>query len=109
MGMPMAFHPNVAGDLDATIQYRLTGEGGGTYHVRIEDGECTAHRGPAANADLSIDAPVEVWKAISKGELDGLQAFADGKYQWSGDMNIIVRLDDLFEKTGAEQLKQPAD
>jgi putative sterol carrier protein len=109
MGMPTAFHPNVAGDLDATIQYRLTGEGGGSYHVRIKDGECTAHRGPAANADLSIDAPVEVWKAISKGELDGLQAFADGKYQWSGDMNIIVRLDDLFEKTGAQPLKQPGD
>jgi hypothetical protein len=54
MGMPTAFNSKAAADLDATIQYVLTGEGGGTYHLRIKDGECTAYRGPAANADLTI-------------------------------------------------------
>jgi len=106
MGMPTAFNPKAAGNLDATIQYALSGEDGGMYHVRIKDGKCTAHHGPAVNADLSINSPVEVWKAISKGEMNGPQAYMDGKYQWSGDMNIIMILDDLFEKMGAQ--KSPA-
>jgi len=104
MGMPTAFNPEVAGDLDATFQYTLTGEGGGTYHMRIKDGKCTAHRGPVVNADFSINSPVEVWKAVSKGEIPGPQAYIDGKYQWSGDMNIIMILDDLFDKFTLDDL-----
>jgi len=104
MGMPTAFNPKVAGDLDVTIQYTLTGEGGGIYHMRIKDGKCTAHRGPAVNADLTINSPAEVWKAVSKGEIPGPQAYMDGKYQWSGDMNIIMILDDLFDKFTLDDL-----
>ena len=102
MGLPTAFNSQAAGNLDATIQYTLTGEGGGMYHVRIKDGKCTAHRGPSVDAELSINSPAKVWKAISKGEIPGLQSYMDGKYQWSGDLNIIMILDNLFEKTGAQ-------
>jgi len=104
MGMPTAFNPQVAGDLDATIQYTITGEGGGIYHMRIKDGKCTAYRGPAVNADLTINSPADVWIAISKGEIPGPQAYMDGKYQWSGDMNIIMILNDLFKKAEAQKL-----
>jgi putative sterol carrier protein len=103
MGMPTAFNPEAAGDLDATIQYALTGEGGGMYHLRIKDGECTAHRGPAVNADLTINSPAEVWIAISRGELNGPQAYMEGKYQWSGDMSIMIIMDKLFNKTGPQE------
>jgi len=103
MGMPTAFDPQAAGDLDATIQYTLTGEGGGTYHLRIKDGECTAHRGPAVSADLTIHSPAKVWMAIARGEIDGPQAYMDGKYQWSGDMSIIVIMDRLFKSTGPQE------
>jgi putative sterol carrier protein/Pyruvate/2-oxoacid:ferredoxin oxidoreductase delta subunit len=103
MGMPTAFNPKAAGDLDAIIQYTLASEGGGTYHLRIKDGECTAHRGPAVNADLTINSPAEVWIAISRGELNGPQAYMDGRYQWSGDMSIMMIMDRLFNKTGPQE------
>jgi len=104
MGLPTAFNPKVAGDLDATIQYTLTGDGGGMYHIHIKDGECTAHRGPAANADFSINSPAEVWIAISKGEVDGPQAYMEGKYQWSGDMRILLIMDRLFKKFTSQEI-----
>jgi putative sterol carrier protein len=104
MGLPTAFNPQVAGDLDATIQYTLTGEGGAMYHLRIKDGKCTAHRGPAVNADFTINSPAKVWMAISRGELNGPQAYMDGKYQWSGDMNIIMIMDGLFNKIGPQEV-----
>jgi len=103
MGMPTAFNPETAGDLDATIQYALTGDGGGFYHLHIKDGECTAHRGLAANADLTINSPAEVWIAISRGELNGPQAYMDGKYQWSGAMHIMIIMDRLFNHTGPQE------
>jgi len=104
MGMPMAFNAKAAGDLDATIQFVLGGEGGGMYHLRIQNGECTPHREPAINADLAINAPAEIWLAISKGELDGQQAFMFGQYRTTGDMNLMMKMGDLFKSTAATQV-----
>jgi len=100
MGMPMAFDTKAAGNMDATIQFVLGGTGGGMYHLRIQNGECTSHREPAINADLTINAPAEVWLAISKGEIDGQQAFMEGKYRATGDMNIMLKMGELFKSTG---------
>jgi putative sterol carrier protein len=103
MGMPTAFNPRAAGDLDATIQYALIGEGGGLYHMRIKEGECTAHRGSSEKADLYIICPADVWLAISKGEVNGKQAYVEGTYQFVGDMKINLMFDDLFQKTGPKK------
>jgi len=99
IGMPMAFNPEAAGDLNAAIQFVLGGVGGGMYHLRIQNGECTSHRGPFVNADLTINAPAETWLAISKGEIDGQQAFMKGQYRATGDMNIMMKIGDLFKPT----------
>jgi putative sterol carrier protein/putative NADPH-quinone reductase len=99
MGMPKAFNAKAAGDLDATIQFVLGGEGGGMYHLRIQDGECTSHHEPAINADLTINAPTEIWLAISKGEIDGQQAFMEAKYRATGDMNILQKMGEMFRST----------
>ena len=100
MGMPMAFNAKAAANLDATIQFVLGGEGGGMYHLRIQNGECTSHRDPALNADLTINSPAEIWLAISKGEIDGQQAFMSGQYRATGDMNIMMKMGELFKSTG---------
>ena len=100
MGMPMAFDAKAAGDMDATIQFVLGGEGGGMYHLRIQNGACTSHREPLLDADLTINAPAAIWLAISKGEIDGQQAFMEAKYRATGDMNIMLKMGELFKSTG---------
>jgi len=100
LGMPTAFNAKAAGDMDATIQFVLGGAGGGMYYQRIKDGECTAQRGPALNPDLTINAPAEVWLAISKGEIDGQLAYMEAKYRATGDMNIMLKMGELFKATG---------
>jgi len=110
LGMPTAFNPKAAGDMDATIQFVLGGAGGGMYYQRIQNGECTAQRGPALNPDLTINAPAEAWLAISKGELDGQQAFMEAKYRATGDMSIMLKMGELFKATGLPPapVSQPA-
>ena len=96
MGMPTAFNATAAEGLDATIQYILSGEGGGLYYARIRGSQCTAHRGVVDQPALTIHAPADVWLAISKGEPDGSQAFMQGMYRVTGDMSLLLKLDDLF-------------
>ena len=99
MGMPMAFIPEAAGDLEAMIQFVLGGEGGGMYYLRIQDGECTTHLGPCVDATLTINADADTWLAVALGELDGQQAFVSGQYRATGDMNLMMKMGDLFNLT----------
>ena len=96
MGMPTAFNPRAAEGLDVTIQYVLSGEGGGLYYTHIQEGKCTSHRGVVDTPALTIHAPANVWLAISRGELDGSRAFMQGMYRVTGDMSILLKMDDLF-------------
>jgi putative sterol carrier protein len=52
---------------------------------------------------LTIHTPSEVWMAISRGELDGAQAIMQGKYSIEGDLNLLMRFNELFSGTGADE------
>ena len=56
----------------------------------------TYHEGPADHPDVIVKTPAEVWLAISKGELDGQQAFMSGRYQVEGDVSLLMKLRSLF-------------
>ena len=94
-GMPSAFNAEVAGDMVADIQFRVSGEEAGDYYLHIEGGTCTFHEG-TLEAKLTIHTPSDVWVAISNGEMDGQQAFMQGKYRVEGDFGLLMKLNDLF-------------
>jgi len=96
-GMPLAFDYAAAGDLTATIQFGVSGSEPGVYHLRIAGGECTFHVGSAEAPTLTVATPSEVWLQISRGEVSGQEALMKGMYSASGDLSLLLRLDDLFE------------
>ena len=99
-GMAAAFNSKAAGDLKATIQFEVTGKQAGDWFLSVENGKCAYHEGKANSPTLTIKTPSEVWLAIANKELEGQQAFMDGKYTASGDMGLLMRLRGLFgEKT----------
>jgi putative sterol carrier protein len=48
--------------------------------------------------DVVIKTPADVWLAVSKGQLDGTQAFMTGKYQVEGNMGLLLKLKELFSR-----------
>ena len=75
----------------------MTGDDGPCYyHLRIADERCTFHEGPAAEPAVTIITPVEVWLAIARGELDGTRALMEGKYNFEGDLKLLMRLKSVF-------------
>ena len=95
-GMPTAFNPQTAANMVADICFKVTGEEPGDYTLRIANGQCTLQQGTSESPTLTIETPSEVWVAISKGELDGQQAFMQQKYKASGDVGLLMKLDRLF-------------
>ena len=107
-GMPLAFNPEAAGDLEAVVQFRVTGEEPGDYYLRIADGECRAYEGVHPSPTLTIHTPSEVWVAIARGELDGAQAMLEGKYHIEGDLGLLMRFDEIFSSAGKPLEKSAA-
>jgi multimeric flavodoxin WrbA/putative sterol carrier protein len=95
-GMAATLNSQAVGDLMATIQFEVTGRQTGDWFLSIDTGKCTYHEGKANSPDLTIKTPSEVWIAIANKEMDGQQAFMEGKYTAVGDMSLLTRMKTLF-------------
>ncbi|MGB9885611.1 MAG: NAD(P)H-dependent oxidoreductase [Moorellales bacterium] len=95
-GMALAFDPAAAGNLQADVQFLVSGAEPGTYVLRLRSGRCTVHRGTVTRPHLTIRTPSEVWVKIARGELSGQTAYVKGMYQVEGDFGLLLRLADLF-------------
>ena len=94
--MPLGFDPGAAGDMEAVYQFEIGGGEEFTAHLRIGGGKCTFHEGPADRPGVIIRSPADVWMGISRGEIDGRQAFMAGKYKVEGDLSLLMKLGSLF-------------
>ena len=92
------FNPSAADRLSAIYQFEVGGEEDFVAHLQIADGKCTYIDGPAKHPNVVISTPPDVWLAISKGEMDGQQAFMSGKYKVEGDVSLLLKLGALFSR-----------
>ncbi len=107
-GMPLTFDPSAAKGLTATLQFDVRGPESGVYHLRIAGGECTFHTGPAAAPTLTIATPSDVWLRISSGELSGQEALMQGLYTATGDLSLLLKMNNLFKPAAQASYEAPA-
>jgi len=110
--MPMGFRPEGAGDLNAEIQFDLSGEGGGKLALSISEGTCTVREGEALSPALTIISPADLWLKIARREINPAHALMNGLYKVKGDMNLLMKMGELFHhptKTRKEDLTQKGE
>ena len=95
--MPSAFIPEKAAGIDATIQFKLTGVQAADFFVSIKDARCTVTPGVAPSPRLTLAADSENLIKIFTGQMDGMQAFMQGKLKLTGDMSLAMKLMSLFK------------
>lgn len=96
--MPRALDPAAARGVNAVLQFDVSGPERFVAHIRIEGQQASFHEGPAAQADVIIRTPSDVWLAVCQGTLDGAQALMDGKYHVEGELTLLMRLRELFPR-----------
>ncbi|HUV93013.1 MAG TPA: SCP2 sterol-binding domain-containing protein [Anaerolineales bacterium] len=105
-GMAPRLNPDVAGDLQATIQFKVSPstslETGGDYYLSIADGKCGFSTGLASDPTLTISTPADVWLKISRKEMNGSLALLTGKYKAQGKMGLLMKMDKLFSGQSPE-------
>lgn len=94
--MPLGFDAAAAEGLSAVYQFEISGPENFTAHLAVGGGRCVYRDGPAENPGVIIRSPADVWLMVSRGELDGQQAFLNGRYTAAGDLGLLLKLRRLF-------------
>lgn len=94
--MVSEFRPERAGNLRAKFQFRLSGEDGGDWIVAVANQKCTVTEGVADKPDVTIGMDAADFVKMVKGELQPVVAFMQGKIKLQGDMNLAMKVQELF-------------
>ena len=94
--MASRFQPSKATGMNATIQYDITGDQGGTWNAVIKDGTCAVAEGPAATPNLTLSMSSQDWLDMIGGKLNGQMAFMSGKLKLKGDMGLAMKIGSIF-------------
>lgn len=94
--MPGAFQPAQAADLNAVVQWLLSGEDGGEWYVTIANGTCQVAEGRATDPKVTVTMDAQDYVALTTGKLDAIRAFMTGKVKLSGDFALATRLTSFF-------------
>ncbi|MBI4912892.1 MAG: SCP2 sterol-binding domain-containing protein [Acidobacteria bacterium] len=101
--MPELFLPEKAAGLNASVSYKVTGEGGGDYTCVIQDGAFSLVREIRSGATASVEISAEDWIALNEGRLDAMQAFMTGKLKGGGDLGLLQKFPRFFRKPEAKK------
>jgi multimeric flavodoxin WrbA len=96
--MPLGLNPTAAAGLTAVYQFEVSGDENFVAHLQIADGVCIFREEPAVHPSVVIKTPADVWLAVAKGEMDGQQAFMNGRYKVEGDLSLLLKLRALFSR-----------
>lgn len=95
--MPGALIPEKAQGVDAVVHFKFTGAEAGDWNAAIKDGKVDVARGAPQNTpNLTLTADSTDYVKIFTGELDGMQAFMQGKIKLAGDLNLAMKLMQMF-------------
>jgi len=95
--MPGAFIPAKATGLEATIQFKFTGAESGEWYAVVKDGKVAIAPGTDASPKMTVTADSADFIKIFTGEIDGMQAFMQGRLKLSGDLNLAMKLTQMFK------------
>jgi putative sterol carrier protein len=95
--MPNVFNAEKAGDMDATVQFDLSGEGGGQWYVSVAGGNCSVEQGTVDDPTSTIHMEASDYADMIAGKLDPMTAFIQQKVKVEGDLNVVMKFQTLFD------------
>jgi putative sterol carrier protein len=96
--MPTQINPDAAKGMNSTIQFKLTGDGGGDYYVEIKDGTANVSQGTHASPNMTMTLAAQDYVDLIGGKLNGQMAFMSGKLKIAGDMGLAMKMQTLFKR-----------
>ncbi len=97
--MPYGLNKKLAKGVDAVVQFELSGEEAQESYLVIRNQKCTFNSGKHPNPTLTVKADSKLWLDITNGDVNGVNAFINEKYEMVGNASIMLNFDKLFDKS----------
>nr|WP_276603799.1 SCP2 sterol-binding domain-containing protein [Nannocystis pusilla] len=94
--MERRFDPAAAGDLQAVIQWVLTGDKACAYFAEIKGGSVQRVAGTHPAPTITIEMSAEDYLLMINGELNGARAFSTGRGRLRGPVRLAMKMQRLF-------------
>jgi len=94
--MPKRFDASKAGDMNASVLFDLSGDDGGQWAVQIADGKCEVVEGGVESPTASVMMDADDYAKMTSGKLNPMMAFMSGKIKVDGDLNAVMKVQQLF-------------
>lgn len=93
--MMNTFRPDKAQGITAMIQFDLSGDNGGLFWVKVDNGE-VSHGEGSVEANLTVKAVADDFHEIAGGKMNPMQAFMMGKIKVD-DMGLGTKMIAMFQ------------
>ena len=94
--MPQQFDASKAKNANFSIQFDLSGDGGGQWFAKIADGKCDTGEGTTDDPTATIRMDATDYVKMTSGELNPMAAFMSGKVKVEGDLSAVMQLQSVF-------------
>jgi putative sterol carrier protein len=94
--LPQRFVSAAAKSLQAVFQFELTGDGGGTYHVSVDNGTMKVNEGAHPSPTATIKMGGDDYVKMVNGKLNGTMAFMKGQMKVTGNMLLAQKMQAIF-------------
>ncbi len=83
-------------EMDATVLFDLSGEGGGQWTANIGGDQMAVTEGSPAAPTVTLEMTAADFVAMVNRKLNPVAAFMQGRIKVKGDMSVAMRLQTLF-------------
>jgi putative sterol carrier protein len=90
------FQAEAAKGVNAVFQFELSGPGGGTYAVHVDDGKVAVKEGVHDAPTVTLKMDADDYVKMSNGKINGHWAVMTGKLKVSGNMMVAMKMQQLF-------------
>ncbi len=90
------FNASAAKGVNATLQWDLSGDGGGSWALKIANDACELIEGGVDAPTTRFKLATSDWMAIASGKLNAINAFMTGKLKVEGDQGLAMRVNSFF-------------
>ncbi len=97
-GTPSRFIKEAAKGLKCIYQFDLSGEGGGKWHILINEDKCEVKEGSHPSPNITISMAAQDYLDMVNKKANGQMLFMSGRLRISGDMGLALRMQSLFQQ-----------
>jgi putative sterol carrier protein len=95
--LPGRFQPRMAGNMQTTIQFNLTGADGGQWIMVIDAGTCSVVAGQAVEPEATVSMAAADFVGINTGTASAVETFWSGRIQIEGQVEAVLALPPVMD------------